>query len=133
MCTRQVAFVQTPQRFRKDLPDDPLGNHAASQVRNPIWHQPLVAEACVLLCSSNRSFSLSDLTLCVCENACVRADWWVGGPLVDLLPILTLSSAYRRKRKKKKQQQQHQTSILIPFPSPCPFFGVAFVVAYSTT
>ena len=28
----QVAFVQTPQRFRKDLPDDPLGNHAASQV-----------------------------------------------------------------------------------------------------
>ncbi|CAM9743211.1 unnamed protein product, partial [Ectocarpus fasciculatus] len=27
----KVAFVQTPQRFRKDLPDDPLGNHAASQ------------------------------------------------------------------------------------------------------
>lgn len=27
--------MQTPQRFRKDLPDDPLGNHAASQVRLP--------------------------------------------------------------------------------------------------
>lgn len=26
----KVAFVQTPQRFRQDLPDDPLGNHAAS-------------------------------------------------------------------------------------------------------
>ncbi|CAM9342279.1 unnamed protein product [Ascophyllum nodosum] len=27
----KVAFVQTPQRFRQELPNDPLGNHAASQ------------------------------------------------------------------------------------------------------
>ena len=28
---RQVAFVQTPQRFRMELSNDPLGNHAISQ------------------------------------------------------------------------------------------------------
>ena len=29
--TFQVAFVQTPQRFRMELSNDPLGNHAISQ------------------------------------------------------------------------------------------------------
>lgn len=32
LLVEQVAFVQTPQRFRMDLTNDPLGNHAISQV-----------------------------------------------------------------------------------------------------
>lgn len=52
----QVAFVQTPQRFRKDLPDDPLGNHAASQVRGARFGATAV-------CNGGRDVAASGLRL----------------------------------------------------------------------
>lgn len=39
----KVAFVQTPQRFRMELSNDPLGNHAISQVSSEGYFSIIIA------------------------------------------------------------------------------------------